>query len=395
MMNFMKVSSVNGANVSRQVVAAQRLLLPQTIVSQPTGQTSRAMHYAHPAGAISSLRILWANWCYNSSGAELATGNDVTVKASVEYPSGTFTQVLFGGSASGNMANGGMLTSDAVNITIPAGAQFWVRTYLLPVASPNNIPICTLPATATVLSTTDGNTNGSDATMSGTIAQSSTANCIRPTVIFGDVAARNAKAYVLAGDSICWGEGDVSTVDAKGGSGYLARALASKASYVKICRQGQGLREVFAGTTRLQALLLALRGSYTDMVCQYGVNDLRLRGNVSELQTDMQAYLALYVGVKTVCTLPPRTSSTDSWVTTGNQTQQTAPWSLTNLTSYNDWVRGLPTGVMRVADAADAVMSARNSGLWAAATPGLTTDGTHPTSVAAVTAAAYVAASLY
>lgn len=384
------------AGATRGILAAQRLILPQTLVSQPTGQTSRAMHYAHPAGAISNLKILWANWCYDSSGLELAIGNSITVKASVEYPAGVFKQVLFNGSVSGTLANGGLITSDPVSISIPAGAQFWVRTYLLPNSDPNNnIPICTLPATATVLSTTDGNVNSADYTMSGTISQSSTANCIRPTAIMGDVAAKGAKAFVLAGDSICFGEGDVSSTGSKGGSGYLARALASKGSYLKICRQGQGVHEALTGTTKLQALIAALNGTYTDVVYQYGVNDLRLRGNVSQLESETLSYLALYNGRKSVCTLTPRTDSTDSWVTTGGQTQKAAPWALSDLNTYNNYVRGLPAGIHRCIETADAVMSARDSGLWAAATPGQTTDGTHPTSASATAAASAVAVNLF
>ncbi len=388
--------SALGAGVTRGILAAQRLILPQTLVAQASGQTSRAMHYAHPAGAISNLKMIWANWCYDSSGAELATGNSITIKASVEYPAGVFRQVLFGGSASGTLANGGLIASDPASITIPAGAQFWVRTYMLPNADPNtNVPICTLPATATVLATTDGNANGTDSTMSGVIGQSSTVNCIRPTAIIGDVAAKGAKAFVLAGDSICFGEGDVSSTGSNASSGYLARALASKASYMKICRQGQGVHEALGGTTRLQALIAALNGSYTDVVFQYGVNDLRLRGNVSQLESEMLSYLSLYNGRKSVCTLTPRTDSTDSWATTGGQTQKAAPWALSDLNTYNNYVRGLPAGVSRCIEAADGAMSARDSGLWAAATPGKTLDGTHPTPVAAAAVSDSVAQNIF
>ena len=353
------------------------------------------MHYSHPAGAISNLKLIWVNWYYDpGTFAEVNVGNTVTVTASIEYPLGVFTQVTFtNGSTSGVMADGGLISSDITKVVIPAGTQFWVRTCFT--TSSGNIPICVLPATCSTLGTSEGNSAAGDLTMSGTIGTTSTANTLRPIAIIGNVAAKNAKAYILAGDSIVFGEGDITTVDAKGGSAYLARALANKGGYTKICKQGQGVHEALSITTRLQVLLTSLRGSYTDVVCEYGVNDLRIRGDATQLKSELLSYLGFYVGRKNICTLTPRTDSSDSWVTTGNQTQKVSPWSLTNLNDVNDWMRSLPKGIDAVVDAADAVMSARDSGVWAAITPGKTTDGTHPTSAAASAACDYVAPNLF
>ncbi len=379
--------------ITREILAAQRSMISNGVVTN-TALTSRAMHYSHPAGAISNLQFIWAQWYYSTSSlVETAVGNSSTITASIEYPAGTFTQITFGGQASAVIADGGLLTSDNITISIPAGTQFWVRTCHKSNGS-HNIPVTTLPAACNVLNTNEGNSTAGDLTMSGTISTTSTVNTVRPVAILGDVGANNARSYILTGDSICWAQGDVTNVDAHGGSGYLARALISQGSYTKLSCGGQGVHEALSATTKLSALLSNLSGNYSDMVCEYGVNDLRLRGDTAQLETDLASYWALYGGRISQCTLTPRTTSTDGWTTTGNQTVQTAPWTLAKLNTINDWVRTTPAGVANYVETADAAMSARDSGLWAAHNPGWVLDGTHPTSIAAAAIGAAVAANL-
>ena len=379
--------------VTSQIIAANRTMLPQTFTSAASGQTSRSMHYSHPKGDISNLKLVWANWAYDASGIEQANSNAVTIAASVEYPAGVFTQILFSASATATLAAGGVITCDAVDVTIPADTQFWIRTYMLPISG-SNIPAIGLPASAVALSTTDGNTAASNATMSGTIAATSTVNYIAPTAIIGDVATAGAKGYIIAGDSIMFGEGDITNVDARGSSGYMARALTGAATYTKICRQGQPVSGAVSVTTRLSSLLSAIGGSYTNVLNAYGVNDLRLVGNAATLKTDMETYIALYDNVTTeIATLTPRTTSVNNWTTVGGQTVQVAPWSAAALTTYNGYVRTGLTGADGYIDTADAVMSARDSSLWAAP-PAQTSDGTHMNSAACAWTASIIASEI-
>lgn len=71
------------------------------------------------------------------------------------------------------------------------------------------------------------------------------------------------------------------------------------------------------------------------------------------------------------CTITPRSTSTDSWATTGNQTAQ----YLSTINSLNDWIRTLPAPITGVIDLSDAMSTSRNSGIWKA---GYTSDGLHP-----------------
>ena len=83
---------------------------------------------------INQIKVVFPNFYIASSarpdsGAKAQPGNSAIVTASIEYPAGTCTQLKFSGSASGTISNGGQSTSDALTISIPNGATFWVREY--------------------------------------------------------------------------------------------------------------------------------------------------------------------------------------------------------------------------------------------------------------------------
>ena len=75
-------------------------------------------------------------------------------------------------------------------------------------------------------------------------------------------------------------------------------------------------------------------------------------------------------------TITPRSTSTDSFATTVNQT----PLNAAVLTEVNDYIRTLPSPLAGVIEASDAASSARNSGLWkvTGAAQYATSDGLHP-----------------
>ena len=93
------------------------------------------MRSAHIATEdLTTIRIVFSNF-YNAlkfgGGPTSDTGRGAasTITASVEYPSGTFTQVKFDGSASGLIPNASVLFSDYLTVKIPSGATFWVRLF--------------------------------------------------------------------------------------------------------------------------------------------------------------------------------------------------------------------------------------------------------------------------
>lgn len=358
-------------------IIANRFLAPTATGSVPPNYTSRRSHYAHPDGAISNFKTVDCDFVFSGITAVAAASR--IIKRYIEYPAGVFTQVTWNGGQTTVTLNTGAIVSDPINLTIPAGAQFWERTVNL-TNTVSLFPFQQLPASSQTLGSPDGN-SATDQGNSGTIAATSTQTTFGATVMIGDIAVANAKSYVIFGDSIAWGEGDISNTGSKGGNGWIGRAMdAHGYPYLKIAKQGQQAADLVAAPSRVQALLAQMQ--FTDVICEYGVNDLRLGRTQAQILADHQTIYGYVAGKKIAqTTITPRSSSTDSWATVANQTAKT-DGNMAALNSVNAAIRAKPANVNTVIEAADAAMSARDSGVWKAA-PVRTLDGTHPNSVMA------------
>ena len=109
------------------LVATRGLQMTETR-STNRQSNSRSPHVARTA--LTSIQVVFPGWYINGSLNETAPGAAITIKASVEYPAGTFTQLLFSGVTSGTVPNGGYLVSDALTVSIADGETFWVRSFL-------------------------------------------------------------------------------------------------------------------------------------------------------------------------------------------------------------------------------------------------------------------------
>ena len=94
-----------------------------------TTANSRQPHNNESGAAVTSVQLVYSNWLTTAT-SEAANANALTITAAIEYPSGTFTQVKWGGATSTSIAAGVNLVSDACVVSIPAGAQFWSRTFV-------------------------------------------------------------------------------------------------------------------------------------------------------------------------------------------------------------------------------------------------------------------------
>lgn len=82
--------------------------------------------------AIHSLKVAFENLTVaNNAPSEVATGTNLRIYASVEYPAGTFTQITWSGVDHLDLASGDLQISDytAGDINIPAATDFWIRTF--------------------------------------------------------------------------------------------------------------------------------------------------------------------------------------------------------------------------------------------------------------------------
>lgn len=384
-----------GGGSTSGIVVANRLQVPTVPSSGNVNplRTYQREHTAHADGAISNLRLTNLWWVLSSTTflpAAISGSPSFTWRQFVEYPQGTFTPVLFGGAADCALSTTTKLrTSDPVNVTIPAGAKFWVHT--VNAGSTSLMPVTETPANASVIGTTDAFYDMADlSTPVHQAAGSATVNFIGPSLITGDVAAPNAKAVLLIGDSLVYSQGDVTSVGSRGSSGAYARKLdILGASYVKYAQKGATLQAYADGVANVNYVefMALVRAAVTHVVVQPGINDVRLARTQAQVLADRATLVADFAGKSVVqTTLTPRTSSTDSWATVANQSQQTdgnmAEWANIN------------TGIRAAAGAslmevANVVANTPGGVVWACpvgATPPVS-DGTHMTSGMAAYAA--------
>jgi hypothetical protein len=324
---------------------------------------ARSAHIA--SEALTSVKTIFNN--------EASSGT-TTITQSIEYPAGTFTQILFNGSATGTIRTQNQIVSDYATVSVPSGATFWVRTFWQNTgnASYYNTWQNTFLGEATQLSTT----SISDLTMSGTVTNSG-AFSMPPAAIIG---VTTNKSVVLVGDSICAGTADVedtsnSATGRNGVVGYLARSV-----------NAQGIPFINTGRSASQANFTVgkiARAFGSALICEYGVNDFftgaitsaalitRLHGILDLRRPGQKAYQT---------TITPETTSTDSWATTGNQTLVNGTQD-TQRQTFNTAIRGSTTGLTTLTGFIDAAgtFESGSTGKWIVSpTPPYTVDGVHP-----------------
>src|SRR5882757_8714573 len=114
---------------------------------------------------LSSVRLVFHNFVLGNH--DTGVGGTCAVTASIEFPAGTFTQVLFGGLASGSIPDGGMLFSDTLAVSIPSTSTFWVRQFIQNATGTN---YCNWQSSVFGDAANTGVSGITDQTMSGTIS---------------------------------------------------------------------------------------------------------------------------------------------------------------------------------------------------------------------------------
>ncbi|MCP1937379.1 hypothetical protein J2R95_003174 [Bradyrhizobium japonicum] len=335
--------------------------------------TSRSPHTA--MDNITSLKIVLPGWYGQASStlAETAIGSATTYTASIEYPAGTMTQVLFSGSATGTCASGANLVSDFVTVTIPKGARFWVRVFYQNATGlvyiSNGIDLANGAAFEYAAS------GLTDQTMSGTVSThaggtQSNGNSFAPLAI---IANTRAESYFLFGDSRVAGSKD-AYFGPGAGIGSLERSVEKFAPCINAGNPGERLDWFIANHTNR----MALAAYCSRAIMAIGINDVIASVSDATIAANEQTILG-YFGSKKVyiCTMEPSASSTDSWATTANQTPITNnPVRILTNTRR----RHSATGFAGCIDLADLVEEGRNNGKWQL-TPTVygapTTDGIH------------------
>ena len=350
---------------------ATRGLQPDTLNATNRQAMSRSTHYTRTD--VTSFKIIVPNWYINGSLNETGSGSAMSVTGSIEYPVGVFTQVLFSGGATGSVPNNSYLISDTITVTIPTDTQFWIRLYAT-------------STTGIIYSSAQPNTLGqfemgvsgiTDRTMGGSI--SNLGNAFAPVAIIGTTTK---PSFLLIGDSIMYGVADSSSPNGFADIGPYARAVGPTYGYSKLARTSDTAAKFVSGHTNRGTLFQYA----THVICNYGSNDLFVS---SRTDVQLKADLATIAGYSTslgtagptyFATIAPRTQSSDSWATLGNQSQSNGTAEGYRV-SVNQHLRAGLVG-SRTFNTASAVETSQDSGFWKS--PSYTADGTHPSSAAIV-----------
>ncbi len=302
---------------------------------------------------------------------EADPGGPAYFMASVEYPAGTHTRVLFKGNKLGMCPGLDYLLSDWIDVPIPAGAEFWVTIQgNAPTGGSvyNLLTAAQIPASDKMY--TAVSFAGADYTMGAAYTGNVTGGAFWPSAV---VAETDATSTILIGDSRVYSAND--TVDSAYDLGEVARSVGELVGYINIARSGD-----YASFFNADHDWRLAPAKYCTMaIVEYGINDILNYGTSGFAQARLARYTdnilkMLPPGMPAyITTMGPVTNSTDGWVTTGNQTIPNATRE-TVRTVENDRRRTVPKGWSGCIDIADVIETARNSGIWKA---NYTNDGVH------------------
>lgn len=374
-------------------------------------QQSRLLQRTPKAGRNLSLEYVTTN---GPGEAGLGgDGSNVTIRAAVEYPAGTFYPAY---SQDGNRdivvtPNGGIGRLFVPGFEVPANADWWVRTRyyagaggVIPYVYRTNMPsewAIGPNTTSTDLTVTD---TGAPAPGSGNPGYSG-----GPSAVLYEPYDPQTKSLVILGDSISAGHGEDSngvTYFTSNPGGWAVRAL-SPAWTGKTAVDIAPLSLGIGGEKAVNVLGTKGRSRFqliddTDIRNAWVLFTNDIQDGAATMQSNLLKLWTMLAnrGIRTVAfTIPPRTSSTDNWATLANQSG-TEPARAT----VNPWMRaGAPINattkaavavgtanalvagnvghpLAQVVDICPAVETATDSNRWKSngSAFGYTIDGVHP-----------------
>lgn len=353
----MNVQGGGGPTFLRNMATRCRVPAARSVGAGFTPFMARHMHYAR--GNIINPALVFPNWYVTTANTDTVSGAALTLTASIEYPIGVFTQVTFGGLSSVLVASGDNAVSDAIMLVIPDGALFGVRSY----GTTASGTVVYFGADTVIGDCMEFGASASDKTMGGTITPSSAPpNSITygPVAI---VAMTSRKSVFLYGDSRVQGMAAFNGT-AQGDKGEFEPSFGASVGYLNGATGGTTTPSFTAITAAKRIALVQAYCSH--VICNYGINDLVAGASAATLKTRLEVSRALFTGMPFyLSTIPPKTTSTDGWITVVNQTAD--PVSNGPRITHNTTLRsGGFTTIAGYFDVTSAVESSLNSGLWGA-----------------------------
>lgn len=343
--------------------------------------------------AATGITAAWQHWyTHASTFLDVDPAGSISFNASLKVVSstnpgtttGTIYRLTFNGRTTATLDPGGRITADLLGLSLAVGDVVAIRTYL---------SSGTAYAARYVYGTVSGGgfTSSGDLTAPGSAAITASAGLqYGPAALLGHAdSASTAKSVLLLGDSIAAAAGDnaLFSLPALGVGGFAIRALSGVTGLVNAGVSGD-LATIFVSSGGSQRRLSHANRCNTAII-EYGSNDLAGGISAATLQAAL-LNIAKYVrrlGISKafLTTIVPRTTSTDSWTTTVNQTTLALE---SQRVIHNTWVRaGCPIDpttlaavtvgtsgallagsfghpITGVFDTASKVESSLNSGFW-------------------------------
>jgi lysophospholipase L1-like esterase len=359
-----------GARASLQNLQQQLLLKPvgfrdTSPIYSPardnTNQTGTSRVQFFPQVKCQDIVLAYSNY-YVASSTSTPNTNSINVKVSLEV-NGVLIPVFFNGRRTVTIDGGATIYSDPIGCIISPTDSVFVRTYW-DAGTGGYIPCNVNLVQININGVQDGVTYGSDLTDSGTVTNTASANSYGPRGFYG-IPLNMQKSYLLVGDSIIDGTGD--TMRLLGNTGFAAIALFNaKIGSTKISTPGETAQNFL---TKLPCRAPLIK-NHTAVICDYGINDINGGVTLANLQSYLLSiwrYFATRGLAVYQTTITPKTTSTDLYMTTANQTVSA---NESVRLAINSWLRDTsPNGAVaqsggslaRVLDTAAAV---ETNGKW-------------------------------
>lgn len=345
-----------------------RGMIPSVVSTTDKQVMSTTYHFARDP--LTAVQLVYANWYVSATSVETNGPGTITVKASVEYPIGTFTPVKWSGATSVSITAGSTYPpSGSVLVAVPGGAKFFVHTWaegasgvvLADVKHAIGGDRCEYAASGLV-DKTDGASEITDNT--GT------------NYIYGPVAIiglTSKPTIMIVGDSRNAANNSTVHFDPMGNKGNVAHAFAPHFAGLNASRSARTMAQFNSS----HAKQVALAAYCSDVVIQIGINDLSGGASAATALSRLTTLIGYFTGKRIwLATIEPWSTSIDGWTTVDGQT--VAAWDAER-TGYNDGIRAGIAGTAGYFEFADVVETARNSGKWRIFRTGVapTSDGVH------------------
>jgi hypothetical protein len=331
-----------------QVVASRNNVMYQGQSNgTDTPRTYRSQHVA--LANITSLTLRYGNFYGTANGAVGDGTTDLVIACSVEIGgdsgnSGKIIRGYVGGSRQVTIKPGGM-ADFTIPVAIAKGTAFYVRTAVISGTYGIGIfgnwaagrgGVDNVGTGASNSGEGDNGSAGGDQTATGLPTANVFDKMFSPFALLGTTSDGALPCVALIGDSILNGYSDMDDY------GFGRRAAAG-IPHINLAHPGELARQFAVnGTsfTLVEQRYQMLRFG-TDAICNYGTNDINAGRNVAALQGDLVTIWNMLkgFGLRTrQTTIVPKTTSTDGWTTTTNQTKVNSTYDGYRVT-VNQWLR--------------------------------------------------------